>query len=450
MPRCCVNFANASLSEGGAEHLLLDTMLTLFKERGWLKARERQRTDSTHVLAKVRAINRLMCVGEAMRFALNSLAIVAGDWLAAHSDLAWLDRYGHRIEEARLPRSQTDRQALAEVIGQDGSNLLSDIYAPTAPLLLREIPAVQALHRIWVQNYVWIDGQIHWRDNDNLPAGKQFINSPYDQEARYGKKRETRWTGYKVHLTETCEEKLPHLITHVATTAATTTDEAMTETIHANLKQACLTPRQHLLDSGYITAPILVTSQQQYGIEVIGPARVDVKWQANTEQGIDASQFHMDWEQKQAVCPQGHTSLSWTPAIDNRKNEVIKIKFSTTDCGHCPRLTHCVRSEKKYKRRTLTIRPQAQHEARKLARRRQHTPAFAQQYNLREGVEATISQGVRAFGMRRSRYIGETKTHLQHIGIAAAINVTRLIDWLDGTGPAPTRVSAFQRLFLAA
>jgi len=119
-----------------------------------------------------------------------------------------------------------------------------------------------------------------------------------------------------VHISETCEEDAPHLITHVATTAVTTTDEAMTETIHADLEQTDLTPRQHLLDSGYITAPILVSSQQQYGIEVIGPARVDVKWQANTEQGIDASQFAIDWERQQAVCPEGERSISWTPAID--------------------------------------------------------------------------------------------------------------------------------------
>ena len=438
------------LVEGGAEQLLLDAMLALFKERGWLKGRQRQRTDSTHVLAKVRAINRLMCVGEAMRFALNSLAIVAGEWLLAHSDPEWVDRYGHRIEESRLPQSQEERQAVAELIGRDGSNLLTNIYEASAPLFLREIPAVEILRRIWLQNYVWVEGQLRWRSNEDIPPGKQFINSPYDQEARYGKKRETRWTGYKVHITETCEEDAPHLITHVATTAATTTDEALTETIHAELQQTELTPRQHLLDSGYITAPILVSSQQQYGIEVIGPARADVKWQANTEQGIDASQFLIDWEHQQAICPQGHTSISWTPAIDHRKNEVIKIKFSMKDCGICPQLTHCTRSAKKYKRRTITIRPQAQHEALQAARRRQQTPAFASQYALREGIEATISQGVRAFGMRRSRYIGLAKTHLQHLGIAAAINLVRVAAWLDGDDLAPTRVSAFQRLYLAA
>jgi len=438
------------LLERGAEQLLLDAMLALCKEQGWLKERQRQRTDSTHVLAKVRAINRLMCVGEAMRFALTSLAIVAGEWLLAHSDPEWVDRYGYRIEESRLPRSQEQRQAVAELIGRDGSNLLRDLYAADAPAVLREIPAVEILRRIWFQNYVWVEGQLRWRNNDDLPPGKQFINSPYDSEARYGKKRETRWTGYKVHLTETCEEDAPHLITHVVTTVATTTDEAVTETIHAELEQTELTPRQHLLDSGYITAPILVSSQQRYGIEVIGPARVDVKWQANTEQGIDASQFLIDWERKPAICPEGQRSISWTPAIDHRTNEVIKIKFSTKDCGRCPRQVHCIRSAKKYKRRTITIRPQAQHEALQAARRRQQTSAFASQYALREGIEATISQGVRAFGMRRSRYIGLAKTHLQHLGIAAAINLVRAVSWPDGDDLAPTRVSAFQRLYLAA
>src|SRR5689334_8369319 len=133
------------LIEGGAEQVLLDAMLAVFKDQGWLKQRQRQRTDSTHVLAKVRAINRLMCVGEAMRFALNSLAVVAGEWLLAHSDPEWVKRYGHRIEEAHLPRSQQDRLATAETIGRDGSNLLTHLFAGDAPMFLREIPAVEIL-----------------------------------------------------------------------------------------------------------------------------------------------------------------------------------------------------------------------------------------------------------------------------------------------------------------
>lgn len=96
------------LVEGKTERVLLDAMLALFKKRGWLKDRQRQRTDSTHVLAKVRAVNRLMCVGVAMRFALNSLAIVAGEWLLDHSNPAWVERYGHRL---RYPTSLATRRS---------------------------------------------------------------------------------------------------------------------------------------------------------------------------------------------------------------------------------------------------------------------------------------------------------------------------------------------------
>ena len=101
------------------------------------------------MLAKVRAIYRLICVGEAIRFALNSLAIVAGQWLLVHGDPEWVDRYDHRIEESRLPRSQEERQATAELIGRDGSKLLTDLYAGRGSPALCVILAVEILRRIW-------------------------------------------------------------------------------------------------------------------------------------------------------------------------------------------------------------------------------------------------------------------------------------------------------------
>src|SRR5256885_5605142 len=97
------------LLEGHAEEQLLTAMLTLFKERGWLKARGKQRTDSTHVLAKIRAINRLVCVGETLRHALNCLAIVAPESLLDHSMPEWVDRYGVRLEDFRLPSAAEER-----------------------------------------------------------------------------------------------------------------------------------------------------------------------------------------------------------------------------------------------------------------------------------------------------------------------------------------------------
>jgi transposase len=92
----------------------------------------------------------------------------------------------------------------------------------------------------------------------------------------------------------------------------------------------------------------------------------------------------------------------------------------------------------------------AQHAALQAARKLQRTETFQQRYALRAGIEATISQGVRAFDLRRSRYVGSTKTHVQHLAIATAINLVRLVDWFDGNPLAPTRVSAFERLYRAA
>ncbi len=215
--------------------------------------------------------------------------------------------------------------------------------------------------------------------------------------------------GYKVHLTEICDEDRPHLITHVATTPATTADEKMVEPIHDDLKQAHLLPSQHLLDSGYVTSQTLAHSEKEHGIEVIGPTRADCKWQASVSQGFDSSHFAIDWEAKQATCPEGEPRIRWTPTLDNRKNEVIKIRFSTKDCQICPSQMQCTHAESRAPRRRLPVRPQEQYEARHSARQRQNTQTFSKQYAARSGIEATISQGVRAFGMRRSRYIGEAK-----------------------------------------
>jgi transposase len=183
------------LVQGRAEEALLDAMLALFKEKGWLKGKNRQRTDSTHVLAKIRAINRLVCVGETMRFALNSLATIVPDWLLEHSQEEWVDRYGHRFEEAHLPKAPQDRNTLAEQIGKDGTSLLTAIFASTAPPWLRFVPAVKILHRVWLQNYSMTDEELSWRTNENIPPAARYIGSPYDIEARYARKRNTTWVG---------------------------------------------------------------------------------------------------------------------------------------------------------------------------------------------------------------------------------------------------------------
>jgi len=431
-----------------AESLLFDTLLTQFRALGLLKRRGKQRTDSTHVLAAVRALNRLECVGETMRHALNALAVAAPAWLLAHSHPVWVDRYGPRVDDYRLPESQADRQAYAELIGADGRTLLTAITAPTAPTWLREVPAIQVLRQVWVQNYTWRDGQLAWRDATMIPPAERFISSPYDVDAHYARKRSTSWVGYKIHLTETCDDDRPHLITHVETTTGPVADGSVLGCIHETLKEKDLLPSMHFVDMGYVDAELLANSQQEYGVDLFGPARGDIHEQARAGEGFDAQQFAIDWEAKQATCPAGCRSISWTPAVDNRDNDVIKLKFAKRDCGACAHQAKCTTSTPP--RRTLTIRPRDQYLALQAARARQVTKEFKEEYATRSGIEGTLSQGIRAFEMRRSRYFGQAKTHLQNVLTATAMNVVRASMWLAETPRARTRQSAFVRLYKAA
>jgi transposase len=142
-------------------------------------------------------------------------------------------------------------------------------------------------------------------------------------------------------------------------------------------------------------------------------------------------------------------SISWTPAIDNRKHAVIKVKFSSKDCRRCDHLSQCIRSKKPYPRRTLTVRPQPQHQALQTARQREATEAFQTEYACRAGIEGTISRGTRSTRLRRTRYIGLARVHLGHLLTAVGLNILRLGEWLLETTRAKTRITPFARLMAA-
>ena len=199
------------------------------------------------------------------------------------------------------------------------------------------------------------------------------------------------------------------------------------------------------MDTGYVEAKLLVASKQDYGVDLYGPARGDQKRQAREGKGFAAEQFQVDWEQQQVICPQGCTSQSWTHTLDGRGRPVVKIKFADSDCRVCPHLRDCTHTRRP--RRTITLQPQPKQEALQAARQRQRKPEFVKQYGKRAGIEGTISQGVRAFGLRRARYLGKAKTHLQHILIATSMNLVRICHWLAGELPAQTRRSRFAKLW---
>jgi transposase len=139
------------LVENQQETLLLDRLLSVCKERGWLKAGGKQRTDSTHVLARVRSLSNLECVGETLRAVLDDLAARAPDWLVQHITLDWFERYSHRAENYRLPKAENQRMALAQQIGADGLYLLQALDKPDAPETLKNEASVHLLRQVWQQ-----------------------------------------------------------------------------------------------------------------------------------------------------------------------------------------------------------------------------------------------------------------------------------------------------------
>ncbi len=423
-----------------AEERFLEAVVDLCKERGYIRGRGRQRTDSTHILAKVRALNRAECVVETLRHALNVLAVVAPEWLCSLVQPEWLERYGSRASDYRFPSGEEKRQQFLHQVGQDGWHVLTTIQTDPSYQWMLSIPAVDTLLRVWKQDYLPPSEGGTWiADEDRLEAARLFY-SPYDLDASASTKRSTHWIGYKAHFTETCDEDLPRLITQVTTTIGPIPDRHALPEIHEVLEQRELLPQQHLVDAGYVDAEALLASQTKYQVDLVGPTAKDYRWQARAHNGYALSDFSIDWDRKLARCPQGQISHSWTPTW-TRNQEIIKIKFRFATCGACPVRPLCTKA----KRRSLSVRRQDAHFALEAARQREQTEAFKQAYAQRAGIEGVHAQGVRTMGLRRSRYIGEPRTHLQHVATAAALNLCRLHDWLTGVSPHLTPLSHFAR-----
>jgi transposase len=429
-----------------AQELLLEPIIRLCVQRGWIVPKGKQRVDSTMVLSYARRLHSLESVGEALRVALNALAEEEPDWLLSVVKEDWFDRYVHRFELQRFPKSQTAQHALLRAVGEDGWTLLQAVARPDAPEGVRSWEEVMRLKQVWEQHYERVEGTIKWRDGPAVKNGERVV-TPHDPQARESRKRETEWLGYKVHLTESCTPgERVHLITHVETTVATVQDVECTEKILSAVREKGWEVEEALMDSGYVSGSLIVRQEQQ-GCAIVAPVAPAPGWQQKTGYGVQS--FALDWQQKQAVCPQGQRSRQWTPKHDERGEEVVQIFFAPRVCQACPVKALCTSSLKGG--RTLTVYPQAIHEALQRRRVEQRTPAFQKAYAARSGIEGSISEGVRAHGMRRSRYRGREKTHLQMVSVAAAINLVRIARMLqrERAGLSPRRVrkpSPFARL----
>ena len=469
----------AKVAEAGLELAVLDALLERLAADGLIKAGGKQRTDSTRVIAAVAALNRLELAGESVRAALEALAAAHPGWLAQRICVPdFARRYGTPMTSWRPPPSQAKRDELAIAYARDGYALLEAACDSSAPAWLREIPAIGVLRRVLLQNYTRTttkDGREVIRrrekepEGDGLPPGHIRIASPYDTDARWGVKREELWLGYKLHITETCDDAplcdcgpavdgtgaggrghdkgcahlvFPNLITNVATTDATVTDNQMTGAIHDDLAAKDLAPGRHYLDSGYLSAALVVSALATWGIALIGPLLADTSAQARARAGYARADFTVDYDTTTVTCPQGKTSSSWTPCTQ-RSQAAAVATFSAGDCGPCPARAQCTTSGKK--RRQLTILPRDLAEAQAAARAAETTTGFQADYARRAGVEGTMHQAA-SHGARRARYRGLPKTRLDHVYMATALNLLRLEAFWTGTPLDRQRTSHLARL----
>ncbi|MEV6963461.1 IS1182 family transposase, partial [Streptomyces sp. NPDC051207] len=396
-------------ADGGRE--ILDAVLAAARRRGLITARGRARTDSTHVLSAVGELNQLELVAETLRSALNAVASAAPDWLSEHARPDWFKHYATRAEDSRFPKERTRRDQAYRRVGSDGMHLLQMIWAKDAPPGLRQLPQAEVLRQVWVQYFHLIEGEVARRGPKDRPRGLKRVVTPYDLDARTGGKLDINWDGYKVHVTETCEESTPHLVTSVVTTVASVSDDRMSAPVHAELARRDLLPGEHWVDAGYANAGALSAARRDHSIALHGPLKAVTVPHARGDAAFSQNAFTIDWDNQYVTCPNGAVSTQWAERPSKEGLPEVRVRFSPADCGTCPQLPECVNSPRP-RRREINLRPRDEYEALQQARKLQATDEWKNRYKIRAGIEGTISQAVQVCGLRRSRYRGLPKTSL--------------------------------------
>jgi transposase len=183
------------LIAGHAEQRLLDLLLERCRAEGWRHAPAESNV-RTQRMCWLRSERSTVCSVSrvSMVSVLNVLSEVAPEWVRAYVPTEWVERYGERLEHERLPEGEDERQQYANQVGVDGWFLLQALDASSTADWMKTLPAVSTLRTIWEQQFEPLDQGGRWRVKPALPAA-QLINSPYDLDARYGKKRSTLWVG---------------------------------------------------------------------------------------------------------------------------------------------------------------------------------------------------------------------------------------------------------------
>ncbi|MEN1888982.1 hypothetical protein [Streptomyces mirabilis] len=241
---------------------------------------------------------------------LEEVARTASHLLAGLVDEDWGRRYGRPV---RLGRNPTRPKTRILAAGDDACRLLERLrrHGPS----YRLGPQAEALRQIVVQNYHRdAAGRLRWRtaDDGGLPPSSSAIVFPYDTTARYVRHGHIiSWKGFAAHVTETCASDSANVITDVATTSAATNDGQALPGIHTRLARRELLPAEHMVDGGYTSLVHLERAEREHQITVSGRLPGNPTRQHRKNEGFDRDDFHIDFDRRQVICPQGQVSAGW-------------------------------------------------------------------------------------------------------------------------------------------
>jgi hypothetical protein len=430
----------------GLERIGFEGVFNAMREAGYLPKKARQRLDSSHVIGLVSHMSRLECVRETLRLALEALEPIEA-LARPEAWPVWWERYvesnlDYQVEAAQL-RAKMDQA------GRDARDLLGWVRAQKASRPAAE--AVELLRRVYAENFEETSGNGVDQRRAQPPGA---VHNPHDPEAQWSTKntiQDKSWVGYKVQVAETVEEspraaKEPTraVITAVVTQEATASDKAALPVVEQAWEATGQAkPAELYVDAGYTSGAELVRAEAE-GRELKGPMAP-----APTKEGrISSEAFDVNVAERRAVCAAGQISTNCSRLEEQRTGAVMyRFEWNKALCSVCRQRAHCLGLSQSH--RTLVVGEH--HDGIQARRQEQKTDAFQTDMQHRNGIEGTISELARGYGLRRCRYRGLAKTRLQNWFIGAACNLKRwgrrraweLRQAADGIGTeAPVAVAA--------
>lgn len=404
-------------------------VLDALVEAGLVQRRGRQRLDSTQMFGRVSRMNRLDCVRESLRLALQEIS----EKLPVSRQPTWWpilwDRYvdtqaDYRASVETLARKLVDA-------GQDAQRLLKWIASP-AQTKWGQGKQVQLLARIVAEQFEVVAGGQELQPKTKEQLGSERVQNPHDPEATYASKghgeQRKEHVGYKVQVAETVNpallapgEPTGNFIVGLLAHAALESDEEGALRMEAEQQTMGLEkPSVNYVDAAYVSAAKLVEAAAE-GRELIGPAPRSAN---NNDSRFHSEQFQVEVEQRRATCPGGHQNTQCSRLVEKATGRVsYRFEWDTATCAGCPLRLKCIKVE--HKHRTLVVGEN--HTILQARRKEQQTDQFKARMKHRNAIEGTQSELIRAHGLRQARYRGLAKTRLQNYFIGAACNVKR---WL--------------------